>query len=762
MSLASGSHLGIYEILGPLGAGGMGEVYRARDVRLGRDVAIKVLPTGVAAFPDRSARFEREARAIAQLNHPNIVTLFSAENEAGVRFLTMELVEGRRLFDLLTPGGLPLPMVLQLAIPLTEALVAAHERGIIHRDLKPGNVMVTHEGRVKVLDFGLAKMTAHDEPCSDEAPTASEGNPLTKEGHVLGTVPYMAPEQLRGTPLDARSDLFALGVILYEMVAGRHPFSGDSSVEIASSILRDAPEPLRRARPDMPEELERIVNGCLEKNPRERVQTALDVYNALRRLQESPRSGGRVPPRAEGAASIAVLPFLNRSANADDEYFSDGLSDELVNVLAKIKGLRVTARTSSFHFKDKDVTIAEIGKALNVATVLEGSVRKAGNRVRISAQLVRVSDSSHLWSETYDRTLEDIFAVQDDIARSVVGELRTALLGEPVDSAQARDEVAQAVKGRKADPEAHRLYLFARYLIDRLIPEDTTKGIEHLKQALALDPEFALAWAELGRAYASEANFGWVPVLEGFRRAKDAVLRALSLEPDLAEGHSLLGMIQINHEWDFRGTQESHARALALAPGNSRVLSRSGALAMILGRFDEGVAFYHRALEADPLNANTYVNLGFALYNLGRSFEAEAAYRRARELAPQRPMLRAHLSLVLLDQGRGEEALSEASQERHESFRLWSLAIVHHGMGNTAKSDEALREEIEKDATGGAFQIAEVYGARGEVDAAFAWLERAFDQRDAGLFELKASPRLRSLHRDPRWGLFLAKMGLES
>ncbi|HEX3112668.1 MAG TPA: protein kinase, partial [Candidatus Eisenbacteria bacterium] len=579
MALASGMRLGSYEVLGSLGAGGLGEVYRARDLRLGRDVAIKVLPSEVASSSHRLARFEREARTVASLNHPNIVTLYSVEDDQGIRFLTMELVDGRTLSQVLTPGGLSLTRLFALAIPMGDALVAAHERGIIHRDLKPGNVMVTRDERVKILDFGLAKMTGREEH-GDATITAS----LSREGSVMGTVPYMAPEQLRGGETDARSDLFAFGIILYEMVTGRRPFVGDSSAEIASSILRDAPEPLTAVRPDCPVELDRIVMGCLEKNPRERTQTALDVVNAIRRLRKTVEGGA--PAQASRAASIAVLPFVNRSPSADDEYFSDGLTDELLNVLAKIQGLRVTARTSAFHFKGKDVTIPEVGKALNVATVLEGSVRKAGNRVRISVELVRVSDGSHIWSETYDRTFEDIFAVQDAIAQAVVRELKTALLGGASHGdaiGRARAEVAVAAKGRGSDPEAHRLYLLGRHLLGRGSREDTTMAIRYLKEALDRDPRNALAWAELARAHIIEGGHGWVSVEVGYGHARDAAERALELEPDLAEAHARMGWIQMYHDRDSRLAEASYHRALELSPGNAEVLRGAGMLARTLG-----------------------------------------------------------------------------------------------------------------------------------------------------------------------------------
>jgi eukaryotic-like serine/threonine-protein kinase len=764
VALASGSRLGTYEIVGPLGAGGMGEVYRARDTRLGRDVAIKVLPAEVASSPDRLARFEREARTVAGLNHPNIVTLFSVEDEDQIRFLTMELIEGQILSNLVAPGGLPLSLILEISIPLAEALVAAHEHGVIHRDLKPGNVMVTRERRVKVLDFGLAKIEAGGETARDEALTATAGSPISGEGQVLGTVPYMAPEQLRGEAVDARSDLFALGIILYELATGRRPFTGATPLDVSSSILRDAPEPLTRVRADLPGDLERIVVRCLEKNPRSRFQTALDVSNELRDLQRGLERGSLEQPASQNVASIAVLPFANRSRDEQDEYFSDGLADELLSMLAKIRGLRVVARSSSFTFKGRQVTVAEVGKALNVATVLEGSVRKAGNRVRISVQLVKVSDGYHLWSETYDRTLEDIFAVQDDIARAVVSELRTALLGKAPDS-KARlavnAEVAAAARGRGGSGEAHRLYMQGRYFVDRGSREDTATGIGHLREALELDPTHALAWAELARAWMNNANGGWAPPHEANARARKAVERALALEPDLAEGHARLGGIQKNHEWDWKSAEASYRRALELAPGNSVVLDGAGVLAESLGRLDDAIALMRRSVEQNPLSSASYSNLALVYEASGRTVEAEEACRKALELSPQRICIHSHLALILLDQGRGEEAMVEALKEPEEVYRLQALAVIHHAAGRRAESDRALGELIAKFARDWAFQVAEVHAARGETDAAFDWLERARAERDAGLAYMRPDPLLRSLHADPRWDAFLRKMGLE-
>jgi serine/threonine protein kinase len=787
MTLAPGSRLGIYEIAAPLGAGGMGEVYRARDPRLGREIAIKVLPDEVASQPTLLARFEREAKAVAALNHPNIVVLHSIEEANGIRFLTMELVEGHSLDRALPPEGLPVTRVLELAISLADALAAAHERGVVHRDLKPANVMVTREGRIKVLDFGLAKM-AQGEPAPEATQMVTLASPLSTRGQVVGTVPYMAPEQLRGDVVDARADLFALGIIVYELATGQRPFRGATTADVSSAILRDAPPSLQRARADLPPDLDRILRRCLEKDPERRVQTAKDVRNELdlvrrgfesatsiaasaassseARSAASSSSGTSLPSFAAPARevpSIAVLPFANRSRDEDDEYFADGLTDELLNVLAKIRGLRVAARSSAFTFKGKGATVAEVGRALNVATVLEGSVRKSGNRVRIAVQLVKVSDGFHLWSETYDRTLEDIFAVQDDIAQSVVKELRTTLLGEeprPDVSGGVKADVAAAAKGRGTDAEAHRLFLQGRYLVDRLGREDLLKGIDYLRQALQADPGHALAWACISRAYAHEAGYGMTQLDDGYARARDAALRSLALEPDLVEGHLALATVQAMHDWDWKGADASCRRALEIAPGNAGALLTSGALARDLGRIEEAIELCRRAVEQDPLNPGGYTGLGMTFRVAGRLPEAEAAYRRALEISPQRVATRMVLSLVLQLQGRNEEALGEAERESEAWARLSALAVIHDACGRRAESDEALHRLIADHAADAAYQIAAIYTSRGETDTAFEWLDTAYAQRDAGLSAVMSEPIFIPLHADPRWISLLRRLGL--
>jgi TolB-like protein/Tfp pilus assembly protein PilF len=769
MPLSSGTHLGTYHITGLLGAGAMGEVYRARDTRLKRDVAIKVLPASVAGDPDRLVRFEREARTIAGLNHPNIVTLFSVEDEGDVRFLTMELVEGQSLDRVVTPGGLPLARVLELSIPLANALVAAHERGVIHRDLKPANVMVTREGRLKVLDFGLARHAGLEPVVGPgDAGARTIDSPISSPGSVVGTVPYMAPEQVRGEPVDARADLFSFGILLYEMVAGRRPFAGQSWADVSSSILRDAPPPLVHLRGDLPRDLERIVARCLEKDRERRFQTAKDVRNELDLVRREADSSGAAAATAAGTPaaaapaaapagggpSVAVLPFANRSASDEDEYFSDGLADELLNVLARIRGLRVAARTSSATFKGKAVPIAEVGEALKVATVLEGSVRRAGNRVRIAVQLVQVSDGYPLWSETYDRTLDDIFAVQDDIAQSVVKELRARLLGDAPDSETSREvraEVAAAGAGRGTHPESHRLTLQARHLIDRLNEKDTLRAIEYLERAIALDPDNALALVALADARANQGGYGWLSVDEGFGKAREAALAALALAPELPEAHIAHGRVLAFHDYDWKAARDCAERALALSPDHPEGLRLAGRLLPDAADLPRAIELLERSTEIDPLGSSAFATLGLLLRAAGRLEDALAAFHKALELSPQRIGSHLMTALTLRDMGRLEDAFAEVEQEPARWAKITGLAVLHHDAGREAEARSFLEELVRDNSVDSGYQIAAVYAVFGEADAMFAWFDRAIEESDGGVMIAPIEPFLRPYHADPRW-----------
>jgi len=765
---APGSTLGSYTVVAPLGAGGMGEVYRARDSRLGREVAIKLLPEDVASSRDRLARFEREARTVAALNHPSIVTIHSIEEADGVRFLTMELIEGETI-DRAAAAQPGLARALDWAVALADALAAAHDRGIVHRDLKPANVMVTRDGRLKVLDFGLARVA--DPGAGDELHTIAHtiDAPLSTPGVAMGTVPYMAPEQVRGEAVDARADLFSFGILLYELVTGRRPFGGKTWADVSSSILRDAPPPILAVRGDLPRDLERIVMRCLDKDRDRRFQTARDVRNELELVrkslaQDAPMSApGRAaaPAPAKETPSVAVLPFANRSASADDEYFSDGLADELQNVLAKIRGLRVAARTSSATFKGRAVTMDEVGKALGVAAVLEGSVRKSGNRVRIAVQLVSVADGFPLWSETYDRTLDDVFAVQDDIAQAVVKELRQRLLGEAPDSDASREvkaAVAAAGKGRSTNPEALRLCLQGRHMLDRLTLEDVTNGLALVRRAIELDPGYALAWVAVAIANIYRGAWGWAPAVEGYEEARKAADQALALEPDLPEALVARARIEAYFDRDFPRARASIDRALALAPASPDAVQASAALALFEGRVEESIVELEHMLELDPLSTSSYSLYGFALRSAGRLAESEAAYRRRLELNPHGVAGRSMLGLVLLEQGRLDEAMVEASREGADWARLTSQVAIHHAAGRHAESDAALAELERDHGPDSAWQIAVLHAYRGETDLAFEWLDCAIESRDSGLTYAFAEPFMRPLRSDPRWAAFLEKL----
>ena len=470
-------------------------------------------------------------------------------------------------------------------------------------------------------------------------------------------------------------------------------------------------------------------------------------------------------PATSGIAnSIAVLPFANISRDEDIEYFSDGLAEELLNVLSKIRGVQVAARTSAFSFKGKSTTIPEIGQILNVASIVEGSIRMVGERIRIAVQLVNVADGFQLWSETYDRTMDDIFAVQDDIAQSVLEEIRTRLEGEENRekvSKKAISDVADAVRGRASDPEAQRLMLLGRYFLDRTTRDDTTKAIGYFQQALRLDPTFALCWAELGRAFSVEAGRGWTDVRAGYSRSRDAALRAVALEPALAEGHAQLGRIQIAHDWDWKGAEASYQKALELAPGNSSVLDGASVLMYKLGRIEEALDLARRVLAQDPLSAAFWHNLGLIAYAAGLLNESEQAYRRALELAPQRIVSGALLSLVLMDEGRIEEGLEQSELEPDEFWRLWAQAILFTSVGKHDDAERSLGVIREKFEDGNAYQIAEIYAASGAISDAFDWLDRAFKQRDPGVTHARVNPRFKPLHEVTRWADLLLKIGLD-
>lgn len=701
----------------------MGEVYRAADRRLGRDVALKILPAHLQADLERLERFRREARALAAIDHPSIVTVYSVEEADGVPFLTMQLVEGQSLDDVIGSGELPISRVVAIGIALADALATAHERAIVHRDLKPANVMIARSGQVKVLDFGLAKFAADGNPNVEE----TRSGLATRDGMVMGTLPYMSPEQVRGQTVDHRTDLFSLGVLLYEMATGRRPFDAASNVDLAASILRDPVPPAHAQRPNVPAELSAIIDRCLQKDAGLRTQTAGALAAELRALASHLEAGG-LPARRDTALgpdpSVAVLPFHNLSADPENDYFSDGLAEEILNELTRIDGLKVAARASSFSFRQRTADIAEIGAKLKVATVLDGSVRRAGSRVRVTVQLADTANGFQLWSERYDRDMQDIFKVQDEIARAVTERFKLTLGG------QARRTTRNV--------EAYELYLKGRHHWHQRSPATLPKAIQCFQQAIAADPDFALAYAGLADCYGILRVYGWVSALDGQEPARRAVSRALSLAPELWEVQFSHGFYLFYFEPDWRAAGECFDRAVMMSPQSSLAQMYVG-LFRATARLDGAEAYTRRACQLDPLSPFIHAVSAVTMVITGELDEANRLTERALELHPDfLPALWPRgLSMSLA--GRHDEAV--AALERAVMLSraplyvgLLGLAYARSGRIDVAR---ALLGELEERAARGeyvpAFSLVHLHIGLDDLERCRLELARAVEERSAPL-----------------------------
>jgi len=760
MTLQPGTRLGFYEIQSLLGAGGMGEVYRAKDTRLGRDVAVKLLQAEFAGDPDRLARFEREARVVAGLNHPNIVVLYSVEEEHGDRFLTMELVEGRSLDRLVTKGGLPLAHLLDLAIPLADALAAAHDRGVVHRDLKPANVMVTGNGIVKVLDFGLAKLSSPGSPL-DATQAISAAAPLSAPAMVVGTVPYMAPEQIRGETVDARTDVFAFGILLYELATGRRPFQGVTAADVSSAILRDPPPPLLSLRSDLPPDLVRIIGRCLEKDPERRVQNVKDVRNELELVRRELDSGqvpaagtGSVGDHGQAEPSIAVLPFANHSGDAEDEFFADGITEDVIAQLCKMRTLKVISRTSVMALKGREESLPDIASRLQVRTVLEGSVRRLGDRVRIVAQLIEPASGRHLWAETYNRRITDIFTIQTEVALHIAAALKAELSSE--ERERIRREPTQ-------DVQAYELYLRGRHCFVRFTAEEMQRSIEYFETAIERDPSFALAHVGITLALTDLVETGIMRRAAAQGRALSAAAKAVVLDPDLGEAHCADAYARMVYEYDWVGAEAGFRRAIELSPNSGDAYDLYGRMCAGLGRFDEAIALQERAFELDPLTHRTV--LATALLRAGRNEEAARVVNQALAAEPHDPRLRATLGWSLLRQGRVDEGLAEMERAvalTQENIWVAQLGEAYALTGRTEEARKMLRilEDPSREAPPSPYHLAYVYTGLGDAERAMDHLERAFDEGTGALYGIKGSFLLAPLRQHPRFTALLRRMRL--
>jgi eukaryotic-like serine/threonine-protein kinase len=695
-----GKTLAHYEITSRLGKGGMGEVYQAKDLKLGRDVAIKVLPEEFARDTDRVARFQREAKLLAALNHPYICQLF----DIGPDYLVLEYVEGNSL-----SSPLPEREAVRLAIQIATAIEEAHQKGIIHRDLKPSNIMVTYKGSVKLLDFGLAKLYEQD-ASSSTLPTADF--PATQAGAVLGTVAYMSPEQAQGQPADARSDIFSFGLVLYEMLSGRRAFAGESPPLILAALLRDEPPPLQTSPP-----LEKIVRRCLAKQPSGRYQTMLEVKTALEQVSMEKAPGSSAEPQP----SIAVLPFVNMSGDKEQEYFSDGLAEEIINALTHLPGLRVAGRTSSFFFRGKDVEFIEIGKRLNVGHILEGSVRKAGSRIRVTAQLVKVADGFHLWSERYDRDLTDIFAIQDEIAAAIAEALKVKLGAEPV------------ATPRRYAPKlpAYEAYLKARHHWGNLGPESLARGKAYLEQAIALDQEFALAHCGYADHFLLIASSGYLPAHEAMPRVREEARKALEIDPSLPEAHAMLGIVAALYDYDWKEAERRFHLAMAHDPVPPRVRQWYGWIYLLpIGQAEESVQQQERGIQEDPLNVVARISLAQSFLNLGRLADAQAEANKALELEEYYSGASYVLAFTKVRQEKWTEALHIAEKAYPMTTQVIGiLAGVLKCMGEVNRAEELIQKLMPGEAYGAPLGLSHFYLVCGEMDKAAEWWEKVIEQR---------------------------------
>jgi eukaryotic-like serine/threonine-protein kinase len=796
MRLEAGNRLGPYEILSPLGAGGMGEVFRARDTRLGRDVAIKILPEHLADNANALARFEHEARAVAALSHPNILAIHDFGRADGVVYAVTELLEGESLDRKLAREELTWKKALEVGAAVADGLASAHAKGIVHRDLKPANIFLTRDGIVKILDFGLARADSLlTGDAGTQAPTAA-AVPATEPGTVLGTVGYMSPEQVRGEQADARSDIFSLGCILYEMLTGRRAFREKTTAETLAAILRDHPKEIPESGRTIPPGVNGVVMRCLEKNPDERFHSARDLAFALREILGAsaafsgtgaiPTAVPAPPPRRRrpwvlaamlvfavaGASllfvigvrsrllpggnqvqSLAVLPFANLSGDPQQEYFVDGMTDQIISNLARLGHLRVISRTSAMSYKATKKRLPEIARELGVDAVVEGSVARTGDRVQVTAELIRGASDEHLWTDRFDRDVHDVLLLQGEIAQAVARKVLVELTPE---------DRARLEGGRKIDPAAYEAYVKGRYYYNK---RDLQPAVKQFQQALDVDPTYAAAYAGLADSYSQIGYLNGVDPRDAFPKAKAAAQKALELDAGLAAPHASLGFIHMYFDWDFAAAESEFKKAIALDPNSVPAHHFYSVYLAAMLRPEDARREVGKAHELDPLSVLVSTDMGFELYYDRRYEEAAKALKDAIAAYPKAPTPHFWLARVYQAEGKFDEAAAEF-KTAGPGVSQWPPALsgLGHLYGIQGKRSEALG--VIADLKGMAekgfvttYAPTLVYLGLGEKEQTLAGLHRSLEERSNWMVWLLKDPRWDPMRSDPGFQEIVRKVG---